>query len=70
MAQKFHFAVLRVEVTRASRGLSAIAELLVNPTQKTTTKRNLINAFIGYSRLGYEQSSILCNTLSFVFVFE
>jgi len=30
MAQKFHFAILRIEVTRASRGLSAIAELLVN----------------------------------------
>ena len=29
MAQKFHFAILRIEVTRASRGLSVIAELLV-----------------------------------------
>jgi len=29
VAQKFHFAVLRIEVTHASRGLSAIAELLV-----------------------------------------
>ena len=29
MAQKFHFPILRIEVTRASRGLSAIAELLV-----------------------------------------
>jgi len=29
MAQKFHFAILRIEVTRASRDLSAIAELLV-----------------------------------------
>jgi len=29
VAQKFHFAILRIEVTRASRGLSAIAELLV-----------------------------------------
>jgi len=29
VAQKFHFAILRVEVTRASRGLSAIAELPV-----------------------------------------
>ena len=29
-AQKFHFVILRIEVTRASRGLSAIAELLVN----------------------------------------
>jgi len=29
MAQKFYFAILRIEVTRASRGLSAIAELLV-----------------------------------------
>ena len=28
VAQKFHFAILRIEVTRASRGLSAIAELL------------------------------------------
>jgi len=29
VAQKFHFAIFRIEVTRASRGLSAIAELLV-----------------------------------------
>jgi len=29
VAQKFHFAILRIEVTRASRGLSAIAELFV-----------------------------------------
>jgi len=29
VAYKFHFAILRIEVTRASRGLSAIAELLV-----------------------------------------
>jgi len=29
MAQKFHFAILRVEVTRAWRGLSATAEQLV-----------------------------------------
>jgi len=29
VAQKSHFAVLRIKVTRASRGLSAIAELLV-----------------------------------------
>jgi len=29
VAQKFHFTVLRIEVTHASRGLSAIAELLV-----------------------------------------
>ena len=30
VAQKFHFAILRIEVIRASRGLSVIAELLVN----------------------------------------
>ena len=30
VAQKFHFAILRIEVTRAWRVLSAIAELLVN----------------------------------------
>jgi len=29
VAQKFHFAILQLEVARASRGLSAIAELLV-----------------------------------------
>jgi len=29
VAQNFHFTILRIEVTRASRGLSAIAELLV-----------------------------------------
>jgi len=29
VAQKFHLAILRIEATRASRGLSAIAEILV-----------------------------------------
>jgi len=29
VARKFHFTILRIEVTHASRGLSAIAELLV-----------------------------------------
>jgi len=29
VTQKVHFAILRIQVTRASRGLSAIAELLV-----------------------------------------
>jgi len=29
VAQKFHFAILRIEVTCVSHGLSAIAELLV-----------------------------------------
>jgi len=29
MTQKFHFAILRIEVIRASRGFSAIAELPV-----------------------------------------
>jgi len=29
VAEKFHFAVLRIEITHASRGLCAIAELLV-----------------------------------------
>ena len=29
MAQKFHFAILRIEVTGASRGRSSIAVLLV-----------------------------------------
>ena len=28
-AQKFHLAILRIEVTRVSRGLSVLAELLV-----------------------------------------
>ena len=35
MVQKFHFAILRIEVTRASRGLSAITELLVQITKVT-----------------------------------
>jgi len=30
VAQKFYFAILQTEVTRASRSLSAIAELLVS----------------------------------------
>jgi len=29
VTQKFHFTILRIEVTRVSLGLSAIAELLV-----------------------------------------
>jgi len=29
VAQKFHLAILRIKLTRASCGLSAIAELLV-----------------------------------------
>jgi len=29
VAQKFHFTILQIEVTRALCGLSAIAELLV-----------------------------------------
>jgi len=32
VAHKFHFAILQIEVTRASHGLSAIAELLVYDT--------------------------------------
>jgi len=39
VAQKFHFAILRIEVTRASRGLSAIAELLVTLAVLTLTFR-------------------------------
>jgi len=35
VAQKIHFAILRIEVTRASGGLSAIAELLVKLTNYT-----------------------------------
>jgi len=34
VAQKFRFAILRIEVTLASRGLSAIAELLVVPSSE------------------------------------
>jgi len=41
VAQKFHFAILRIEVTRASRGLSAIAELLVQTiAQKPLNRYN------------------------------
>jgi len=29
VAQKFHFTIVRIEVTRVSHGLSAITELLV-----------------------------------------
>jgi len=37
VAQKFHFVILRIEVTRASRGLSAIAELLVSTIKPITS---------------------------------
>jgi len=33
VAQKFHYTILRIKVTGASRGLSVIAELLVHPTR-------------------------------------
>jgi len=36
VAQKFHFAILRIEVTRASRGLCATAEPLVSLCQLTS----------------------------------
>jgi len=42
VAQKFHFAILRIEVTRASRGLSAIAELLVFIARMYTAQRAVI----------------------------
>jgi len=48
MAQKFHFAILRIEVTGASRGLSAIAELIVRKSKanmSTSMAQNSINAF-------------------------
>jgi len=38
VAQKFHFAILQIKVTSTSRGLSAIAELLVS-------HRTLISSF-------------------------
>jgi len=45
VAQKFHFAILRIEVTRASRGLSAIAELLVvRPTARSELRMVLVLA--------------------------
>jgi len=45
VAQKFHFAILRIEVTRSSRGLSAIAELLV-----TTGARHNNAAYVGLNQ--------------------
>jgi len=42
VAQKFHFAILRIEVTRASRGLSAIAEQLVIVGIKQETDKELL----------------------------
>jgi len=50
VAQKFHFAILRIEVTHASRGLSAIAELLVTlhfASCKPVDSLVLIFAFVG-----------------------
>jgi len=38
VAQKFHFAILQIEVTRTSRSLSAIAELLVNSDPENVIK--------------------------------
>ena len=35
VAQKFHFSILRIEVTGATRGLSAIAELFVYASRPT-----------------------------------
>jgi len=39
VAQKFHFTILRIEVTRASRSLSAIAELLVIVAKRLDASR-------------------------------
>jgi len=45
VAQKFHFAILRIEVTRASRGLSAIAELLVTILQLAARQMYHVTSF-------------------------
>jgi len=42
VAQKFHFAILQIEVTRASCGLSAIAELLVYCCDGNYLQTNLL----------------------------
>ena len=45
VAQKFHFATLRIEVTRASRGLSAIAELLVSALSTLVNQQHKNSTF-------------------------
>jgi len=49
VAQKFHFAILRIEVTRASRGLSAIAELLVKYNTETENSQQIFTARLSYA---------------------
>jgi len=44
VAEKFHFTILRREVTRASRGLSAMTELLVNNNYKCGPMPNVMAA--------------------------
>ena len=51
VAQKFHFGILRIEVTRASRGLSAIAEVLVFISERERS-RSLYTA---------ARPSVVCN---------
>ena len=47
VAQKFHFGILRIEVTRASRGLSGIAELATctngRPKMKSSMDRGVVS---------------------------
>jgi len=57
VAQKFHFAILRIEVTRASRGLSAIAELLVRIDQSVNCQPNAFHKRSTVLRLQRRQRS-------------
>jgi len=61
VAQKFRFAILRIEVTRASRGLSAIAELLVfTKTSAQTDRHAHRNTSHPYHGRSNEQEIIKC----------
>jgi len=65
VAQKFHFAILRIEVTHASRGVSAIAELyllafLRNENNTATRQRSNAQQFQASFRYGRRWRSGRC----------
>jgi len=60
VAQKFYFAIWRIEVTLASRGLSSIAELLVMFTMCKNDSRNvymIISYYAGTLRCGSTENA-------------
>ena len=68
VAQKFHFAILRIEVTRASRGLSATAELLVRQSYDSVAVHGT-RAEHSATEAGVEQLVVTCHTTAWLACF-